>query len=111
MAACDLCGKDDTLVYASIEGTQLNVCKSCAAYGKVIQRARPAAAPLRRTAPKVPEKETIQSIREDYHSIIKNKREELGLKQKELAVKLAERESLIQKIDTEQYVPSIEMAR
>ena len=41
----------------------------------------------------------------------KQKREEKGLKQKELAAKMAERESLIQKIEAGQFTPSMELAR
>ena len=35
---CDLCGKEDELYLALIEGTELNVCKNCSKFGKIIKK-------------------------------------------------------------------------
>ncbi len=111
MADCDMCGKEDEyLVPAEVEGTTLNVCKRCAGYGKVVPRRQmPPQRHVKKQTPK-DTKEIVQLVREDYAKIIKDRREHMGLKQKELAVKLAERESLIQKIETGQIVPSLALA-
>ena len=53
----------------------------------------------------------MQVINENYPNLIKNKREKLGLKQEELAIKLAERESLIRKIERGEIKPSLKLAR
>ncbi len=115
MANCDMCGKNDEfLVSAEIEGTILNVCRSCSRYGKIIKRPHKVNAYQKKGAFKGrPEqkKEIIQSIVQDYSKLIKDKREALGLKQKEMAIRLAERESLLQKIETGQIRPSLKLAR
>ena len=53
----------------------------------------------------------IQIITPDYSELIKKKREKLGLKQEELAKKIAEKESIIHKIESGQFEPSVELAR
>jgi len=36
MPACEMCGKDSSLVKARIEGAELEVCNDCARYGQII---------------------------------------------------------------------------
>jgi putative transcription factor len=111
---CDMCGAEDDLFKADVEGTILNVCKNCARYGKVLARI---AVPVKEKpksmarAP-VPEKgELIQVLVEDYPERVKKAREKIGLMQKELAVRMAEKESMIQKVESGQIEPSLELAR
>lgn len=113
MGNCDMCGKETTLQLVEIEGTDLNVCSDCSKYGKVKQRPRPqnrqrslAAARSARS-----EKEIIQIVKSNFSELVRKKREEMGLKQIELARKLSERESIIQKIESGSYTPSISLAR
>lgn len=107
--ACDLCGKDVQLFRAIIEGTEMDVCAACAAFGKVISKARVTQAP-KRTAT-APEKEIIEHIAEDYSDSVRRERERMGLSQKDFALKLSERESIIHKIETGRIRPSIPLAR
>jgi putative transcription factor len=91
-----------------VEGVALNVCKKCSSFGKIIKK------PIirkKKITVKKPERELIQMIREDYSQIIRAKREKLGLKQKEFAKFLAEKESVIHKIESGTYRPSLELAR
>ncbi|MFH0875953.1 MAG: multiprotein bridging factor aMBF1 [archaeon] len=117
MVSCDMCGKiTDELCVAMIEGTRLTVCRKCSSYGKIISNRPPLSrqdyiSNKKEIASKHPQRELIQAVKEDYSVVIRNKRESMGLKQKELAVKLAEKESLIQKIETAQIVPSLSLAR
>jgi len=109
---CDLCGaKTENLFRAIVEGTELNVCKDCAKYGKVIEK-RPVKVEEKRqfTKPAEPEKEIIQVIVLDFAQRIKNKRESIGLKQKEFAKKISEKESLIHNLETGSFKPSISLA-
>ncbi|NQV08353.1 TIGR00270 family protein, partial [Candidatus Woesearchaeota archaeon] len=53
----------------------------------------------------------INMLVENYPEIIRNKREKLGMKQKEFASMLSEKESLIHKIETGAFEPSLNMAR
>ena len=111
MAACEMCGKEDEIVTALVEGVQLSVCQNCSAFGKIIKK--PISVKKMPDVKKIPlqEREIIQSIREEYSSLIKGKREKMGLKQKEFAKFLSEKESMIHKIESGLYVPSLALAR
>ncbi|MEM3374480.1 MAG: multiprotein bridging factor aMBF1 [Candidatus Woesearchaeota archaeon] len=114
MASCEMCGKEDILVIALIEGVELNVCNSCASFGKIVKKQSPEKINEKKELKKekkVEEREVIMVVREDFSSIIKNKREKMGLKQDEFAKFLNEKESIVQKIENGTYIPSIEMAR
>ncbi len=110
MPSCDMCGAEGKLVRASVEGTELNVCSSCAKFGKVMKK------PVTFLKNKNVVRETAREekpeiIVPDYSSLIKKKREERGMKQEELARAIAEKESLIHKIEAGQTEPSISLAR
>ncbi|MFH1649231.1 MAG: multiprotein bridging factor aMBF1 [Candidatus Woesearchaeota archaeon] len=113
---CDLCGKEDTLFNATIEGTSVRACKSCASFGTVKGQV---AAPLRKKeaqrkqTPIVAardDEEVLEYIREDYATVIRNAREKKGLKQEDFAKMLREKESVIHKLETGSYEPSIPLA-
>ena len=111
---CDLCGaKTENLFRAIVEGTELNICKDCAKYGKVIEKKVPIKVEEKKqfAKPAEPEKEIIQVIVPDFAQRIKNKRESFKLKQKEFAKKISEKESLIHNMETGSFKPSISLAR
>ena len=116
---CEMCGAQGDTFKANIEGAELVVCQGCAKYGKIISRVR---APVKEkksvrrqeSVTKPIEKlrnEIIQVIADDFSDKIKKGREKLGLKQKELALKLAEKESLIHNVESGKFIPSINLAR
>lgn len=116
---CEMCGKDEMLVKADIEGAELQVCRGCARFGKILSRV---VTPPKGKSKKVeakPEpkpsetvmKEIIQVITDDYPQLIKNAREKLGLKQNELARMIAEKESLVQNVESGKFLPSINLAK
>lgn len=111
---CDMCGKKGTVYTTLIEDTEMDVCKECSKYGKVIKKVE---TPIKEVKlkkekkPEGPEIETLQIIVDNYAEIIRKKREQLGLKQKEFAKMLSEKESLIHKLETGSFEPSAEMAR
>lgn len=110
-----MCGKESRLFKTLIEGVELNVCDNCAKFGAVVK----AVAVENKISHKQKIKEVkrkkveevIELIVSGYGKIIKSKRENLGLKQEELAQKIAEKESLIHNIESEKFEPSIELAR
>ncbi|MBN1156294.1 TIGR00270 family protein [Candidatus Woesearchaeota archaeon] len=114
---CEICGKDELLFKTNIEGTMMNVCKPCSKYGKVISAAREETAVRQKkkdenkTIAITRKKEIIQTIVEDYGEKVKRKREQLGLKQEELAKMIAEKESLLHHIESGKFEPNIELAR
>ncbi len=108
---CDLCGRQDTLVNAIVEGSPLKVCRYCARYGHVIALEK---------HPEIIKEEKRKAARlempaeyivEDYGDLIKSARERLKLTQQELGLKLAEKESVIHKLESYYLEPSIELAR
>ena len=105
-----MCGKQSNLVVALIEGVELNVCKECAKFGKILREAKPEKIKIKKEKPK-PEKEKIQIIVDDFAEIIKNKREKIGLSQKDFAKKINEKVSLIHNIECGKFMPSIELAK
>lgn len=110
MVNCEMCGTDTNLMNVSIEGAELNVCSKCSSYGKVVKKTFKKSQ-IRNFVPPRPQKEIAQLIVSNYSKIIREKREKMGLKQKELAKFLAERESLIHKMESNDFAPSIELAR
>ncbi len=109
-----MCGKESKLFKSLVEGVELSVCENCAGFGTIIKTVNV----MNKTKNKTKEKikvevveEVIELIVSGYGKLIKSKRENLGLKQEELAQKIAEKESLIHNIESERFEPSIELAR
>ena len=113
---CDMCGTDSGLVLAEIEGVKLQVCSRCARFGKVIKRVQTPDSKAKRKAEAKQEEVVVPPppewvLVDDYASRIRNKRESLKLKQEEMGKRLAEKASLLQKIETGGFTPGIELAR
>ncbi|MBU1204095.1 MAG: TIGR00270 family protein [Nanoarchaeota archaeon] len=114
MPSCEMCGKRaEFLNKAIVEGVMLSVCNDCSEFGKavkiekpVIEEEKPLPRPIRTITT-----EFVDSIVNDYASIIKNAREKMDLKQKEVAQRIAEKESVIHNIETGHLEPSIKLAR
>ncbi len=110
---CDICGSDEELFLADIEGTNLNVCKKCSNYGNVIKKIKKHVAPAKTNSKnfEAESSEIIQTFVDNFNNIIKEKREKLGLKQKELAKIMAEKESVIHKLESGTIEPDLQLAR
>jgi len=111
MASCEMCGSEGKLFNVLIEGVELTVCKKCSSFGKLIKRPVKRNQKGKNKPTKKPEREIIQVIKEDFGILIREKRERMGLKQKEFAKYLTEKESLVHKIESGSYIPSLELAR
>jgi putative transcription factor len=120
MAVCDMCGAENRLYKAQIEGSILNVCQHCARFGKVLanihdkrfvekMQKKQQSAQIPRPAPV--SEELVESIVENYSELIKKRREELSLTQEDFAKKINEKESIIHKIETGHFEPNILLAR
>ncbi len=110
---CDMCGSEKDLFRCKIEDSYLNVCHDCSKHGTKIRKVETASVIKEHSHAKnnEPVRELIQIIVPNYSSLIKEKREQMGLKQKDLANKLAEKESLIHKIESNKAKPNILLAR
>ena len=106
---CEICGKEAPLFKTAIENTELTVCKECSNFGKVIEQKK--LEHPKQKKPVTQSEEIIELIVQDYGEKIKRAREELNLKQEEFAQKIAEKESVIQNIESSHIKPSMELAR
>jgi putative transcription factor len=108
---CDLCGKETEMFKAIIEGSELTVCKNCGEYGKIVGRVTPASKPKQKSFSSEIQEETTESLAENFGELLKKKREQLGLNQKDFASKIAEKESILHKLETGTMTPTLEKAR
>jgi len=109
---CDMCGSEGKLYQAVIEDAKLKVCHECSKFGKVIGIVEQENINEISTRSSQESKTEIMNILvDDYGGKIRNKRESLGLNQSEFAKKVSEKESLIQKIESEHFEPSIGLAK
>ena len=107
MANCDLCGKKTELISALVEGTMLSVCTNCSKFGNVVQLNK-----SNINKPKVIEIDRyLDDITDDFAEKIKTAREKLNLKQEELALKVQEKLSVIQCLESGKIKPQISAAR
>jgi len=112
---CDICGSEEILYKTNIEGTILNVCKSCSRFGEVISAVKVESKKEKgkkiKEVEKEPEKEIIEIVVSDFADRIRKKREKLGLKQEDFAKKINEKESIVHKLETGEFKPSLDLAR
>jgi len=116
---CEMCGKNVTFCRkVTIEGVLLEVCSECARFG-IEAKKEPGkeAGPMpviaqrlevreKRSRPKdVLESATKEDLVEDYGTRIRLARERAGMTQKELAMKINERVTILSKIESAQMRP------
>ena len=110
---CELCGKkqDADMFRAVVEGAELKVCANCGRFGKIIGKVKlQKKEETRKKEQETPRKEKSFSMVPGYGALIKKKREQLGMSQEEFAKKLAEKESIIHKIEVQAMEPGVELA-
>lgn len=118
---CDMCSSPEAVYRIELEGTMLNVCEKCASYGRIVAKLKQAE-PVKKNKKKEKEAhkeevkprkgtETVQIITSNYPKLIKSEREKKGLKQEELAKRIAEKESVIHKLESGRMKPGIPLAR
>src|SRR3989344_6323062 len=113
MTQCDMCGSLKPLVPAFIEGTTLQVCSSCSRYGKVMPKPMisPHQQPAAQLAKQRAEAELDFILVADFPSLIKQAREQKKLQQKDLALAVKEKESVIQHVESGHLQPSLYLAK
>lgn len=120
MSSCEMCGREGPTHRAIVEGSMMNVCARCSKFGNVIE-VRPQKVELkapvkvysqpRRLPVKKEEAEPIILVVADYASRVRLAREKALLTQEELAKVVAEKESIIQKVENSQFEPPLKLAR
>ncbi len=84
----------------------MNVCTGCGKFGKMV--AKPVSRP-KISAQKAPE--IVETVVADFAARIRNAREKSGMTQKDFAMRINEKESIVQKLEAGSFVPPISMAK
>lgn len=109
---CELCGKNEGTLQVLVEGSSLAACNKCKNFGTVVGVLTSAAkAPSKQTVNKPTVEEPTEFLVRDYSKRIKSAREKLGKTQEEFAQLLREKASMVSKIETGQFEPTIETAK
>jgi len=120
---CDICGKEilGQAFKVRVEGAKLLVCGRCQRLGTpyqedpitVRQPLRKTVIPrvLHRKAPDLPKEMEELEIAEDYPERVRRHRMKLGLSQEDLAGRVKEKLSVIQKIETGKMTPDTRLCR
>ncbi len=107
-----MCGSPGKLYKAVIEDAQLAVCQECSKFGKVTGVVEQTPGRIATKAKsEEPEVELMEILVDNYTEKIREKRESLGLKQEEFAKRVSEKVSLMQKIESGNFEPSIALAK
>ncbi len=109
---CEICGKKvvGTPIRVKIEGSVMQTCQECSKFGKV--QKEPKRAIRKRTPPRRPRyKEPSNEVLEDFNTVIRKARENLGWSRENLAEKVYEKVSVIGRIESGKMVPDIKLAR
>lgn len=111
MPSCEMCGREDNLVLVELEGSRLQVCQNCGKHGKRIGRTeikKVIKAPKRL---KLVKEEIEEEVISDFAPKLRKAREKRGLTQEDFANLLNEKESLLQKWESGNLTPKIEIAK
>jgi len=108
MTTCEMCGKPAT-ARALVESTEMDVCAGCARFGKPLSSFPRYAAPAKKAAPRPAG--PAYGLVSDWSKRIRDARTKSGLTQKEFALKINEKESVLHHWETGTTEPDIETAR
>lgn len=114
---CEMCGEERPHLYkAIVEGSLLSVCERCKNFGEVISVEKPKIEePKKEKKPKQEPRfvgeEKQEIITDDYSEKIKEARERRDLTQEQLAKAIAEKESVIHKVESKQMALSLRLAK
>ena len=108
---CEMCGREGELIKVIVEGTMLSVCNKCSKFGNVIEVKKPVVKEEVRRIVSIEPVEEMERIVDDCSEKVKKAREKLGLKQEELAKQIAEKESVVHKVETGSLKPNLKLAK
>ena len=104
---CEICGSEGPTKKIVFEGNTVFACEQCQSLGKLVEEPQQAKAFVRKaTFEKTQVFDAGLDIVENYGSLVRNKRQKLGLTVEELAKKIYEKESILHKIENQKHVPS-----
>jgi putative transcription factor len=112
MASCEMCGKERELVDSIVEGAVVQVCLECSKHGNVIAINQPVVdKKIEKMQEMKSRPEYVDVVINDYNDRIRKARERKGMKQEDLAQALAEKESVIQSLESGGLKPTFKLAK
>lgn len=120
---CDICGREITsqAFKVRVEGAKMLVCGRCRSLGKPYEDEPAAKRPFGkavtlpwsapRKAPELPKGMEELDIAEDYADRVRLQRMKMGLSQEELAKRVKEKLSVVQKIETGKMSPDTKLCK
>ncbi len=117
MATCVKCGYIGFVEQAIVEGSVLFLCKKCFQYGDAVPMRRPNPQEVERKLTfhrrkRFPPREMeTKAIVSGYHEIVKRARERMGKTQMDVASALAEKSSVIQRVENGNLEPPLKLAK
>ena len=111
-----MCGKEKLHLYkAIVEGSLISVCEGCKEFGEVISVEKPKinkpVKEKKESKPNFVDEEKQEIIVDNSSEIIKEAREKKEITQENLAKSIAEKESVIQKVESNQMALSLNLAK
>ncbi|WP_409200895.1 multiprotein bridging factor aMBF1 [Methanobrevibacter sp. DSM 116169] len=119
---CEICGKElsETPLKAKIDGVVMSVCKDCSKFGKI--QKEPPKPKYKKTASKSqkssqkPNKyrsrdEPAEELVDDYETIIRKARESKKWSREELAEKLYEKASVVNRVESGKMTPDTKLIK
>ena len=113
MARCEMCGRDDYLLKAEVEGTEMEVCSGCAQFGVVrkgISGSRGSFQSNSQRKPLLQQEPEVQII-SGFASLLRQARESRKMNQEDFAKFLQEKGSLVAKWEQGSVQPNIDTAK
>ncbi|MEN6329000.1 MAG: multiprotein bridging factor aMBF1 [Methanobacteriaceae archaeon] len=114
---CEICGKKiiGQPIKTKIESSVMNTCKECSKFGKVQREPPKPQSQFRRTSPgpsrKFRSKKPSYEVIEDFNKVVRESREKKGWSREELAEKIYEKVSVINRIESGRMVPDMKLSR
>ena len=109
MASCDMCGKETELFEVKVETSIMKTCGSCAAFGTILKR--PAQKEKRFHRPQKKFEAPPEKVVADFSEKVRKIRESKNMTQKDFAKLIAEKESLVHKMESKGFRPSVYLAK
>ena len=107
---CEMCGRNDELKTSLIEGVRMNVCQNCSKYGRNVNDIRqPKYNPSSYAS--IKPLESNDEIVSNFAQILKQERNKRNMEQIDFAKLLSEKESLLHKMESGHYIPSLDTAK
>lgn len=118
---CEICGRE---IFGKpkriiVDRAELTVCQECSRLGEpavearrpAARAARPGASVRRAGAPRIPKELLESEVCEDFAERVRRGRIAAGMSQEELAKRINEKASVIQRVESGKMVPSIRLCR